>query len=146
LKKALDREISSREGLEEAKRMLERDNGDLHDQLETERIGRGDADRELRKNLTDLEDSSARLTSVQSTINKLEKSRRRAEADLRESKKKVGEVHKKASRDASTVNRLESELRKLKGRVVEEQDRAAAAESERRRGDVEIEKLKDDSR
>mgnify|MGYP003573303597 CR=1 FL=1 len=96
--------------------------------------------------MTELDDAGARLTSVQTTINKLEKARRRGEADLCEAKKKVGDVHKKASRDASTGICLDAELRKFKGRVVEEQDRAASAESQRRRADVEIEKLKDDVR
>jgi len=146
LKKALDREISSREALEEAKRFLDRENRGIAEQLEEEKSARTGIDNNLRKLLSDLDDNRALFDSVNNTIDKLEKSRRSEEADYRDVKQKTAELQKRIQRDSASKSRIDSEIRKLKNRLVEEQDRSAQSESAKRKSEVEISKLRDEIR
>jgi len=95
LKRALDREIAARETLENEKRVLERDNQELRDNLDEERVSRGNNDRELRRVIAELDDVKSRLTTLNSSISKLENAKQRAEEDHRQAKKKIFQILKK---------------------------------------------------
>jgi len=94
LKRALDREISARETLENEKRVLERDNQELRDNLDEERINRGNNERELRSILAEMDDVKSRLSTVNSSISKLEKAKQRSEDDYRQAKKILSDLEK----------------------------------------------------
>jgi len=146
LKKALDREISSREALEEAKRFLDRENRGIAEQLEEERNARLQIDNDLRKLNSELDDSRGLFETVNNTIDKLEKARRGSESDFRDVKQKSAELQKRLQRDSATKSRIEAEIRKLRNKLLEEQDRAAQSESTKRKAEVEISKYRDDIR
>jgi len=146
LKKALDREISTREALEEAKKLIEKENRSLNEEIEQEKLSRTNMETHSRKIFSELEDYRSQYESVSSQLEKSEKAKRQHESGFYEIQQKISDLTKRTTRDGATKARLESERKNLKTRVVEEQERAAQAESQKRKSEVEISKLKDDLR
>jgi len=71
-------------------------------------------DNQLRKLMSELDDSRGHHDSVNSTIERLEKGRREAEAQFNEVRQKAAEIQKRIQRDGASKSRIDAEIRKIK--------------------------------